>query len=80
MTAGFGAAAAVARRAGVGAGRLGPDLQQTELVDAGQAAAAGADLDEVDRRHRDREARALLEAVDAGDLERVGQLAARRRR
>ena len=52
-----GAAAAVARRAGVGAGGLRADLEQAELVDAGEAAAAGADLDEVDRRHRHREAR-----------------------
>ena len=77
---GLGAAAAVAGRTGVGARRLGADLEQAELVDAGEAAAAGADLDEVDRRHRHREAGALLEAVDAGHLERVGELAARRPR
>ena len=77
---GLGAAAAVARRSGIGAGRLGPDLQQAELVDAGQAAAAGADLDQVDRRHRHREPGALLEPVDASDLERVASARARRRR
>ena len=65
----LGAALAVAGRARVGAGRLRPDLQQAEVVDPGERAAAGADLDQVDRRHGDREARALLEAVDAGDLE-----------
>jgi hypothetical protein len=52
----------------------GPTFKQPELVDAGEAAAAGADLDEVDRRHRHREARPLLEAVDAGHLEGVGEL------
>ena len=55
VTAGSCAAAAVARRPGVGARRFRADLQQAELVDAGEAAAAGADLDEVDRRHRHRE-------------------------
>ena len=74
VTAGSRAAAAVARRTGVGAARLGTDLEQAELVDAGEAAAAGADLDEIDRWHRDREPRALLEAVHAGDLERVREV------
>ncbi len=68
------AAAAVARRAGIGARRLGADLEQAQLVETGEAATTGADLDEVDRRHGHREPGALLEAVDAGDLERVGQL------
>ena len=45
------AAAAVACRAGIGARRFGSDLQQAELVDARQAAAARADLHEVDRGH-----------------------------
>jgi hypothetical protein len=40
----------------------------------GERAAAGTDLDEVDGGHRAREPRALLEAVDAGDLEHVGEL------
>ena len=71
---GLATAAAVARGSGVGAGGLRSDLQQAELVDARQAAAPGADLDEVDRGHRDGEPRALLEPVDAGHLERVGDL------
>ena len=53
----FGAAAPVRGGAGLGAGRLGTDLQQAELIGAGERAAAGADLDEVDRRHRARETR-----------------------
>ena len=69
----LGAATAVGGRARLGAGRLRPDLQQAELVDAGERSAAGTDLDEVDRRHGAREAGALLEAVGAGDLEHVGQ-------
>ncbi len=68
---GLGAAAAVARRSGVGTRRLGPDLQQSELVDVGLTAATGTDLDQIDRRRRQREPGSLLEPVDASDLERV---------
>jgi hypothetical protein len=71
---GLGAAAGVARRARFGARRFGPHLQQPEVVGAGDAAAARPDLHQVDRRHHGREAGALLEAVDAGDLEVGGQL------
>ena len=62
-------AAAVAGRAGLRAGAVRPDLQQAERVDPGDAAAAGADLDHLDHRHSHRQAAALLEAVDAADLE-----------
>ncbi len=65
----LGAAAAVADRAGIGAGRVGPDAQQAERVDARDRAAAGADLDHLDHADLDRQARALLEAVAAVDLE-----------
>ena len=70
----LGATTSVARGTGLGTRRLRPHLEQAELIDPSEAAAAGADLDEVDRRHRHREARTLLEAVDAGDLERVREL------
>ena len=55
----------------------GPDAQQPDLVDRGDRAAAGADLDHVDDRRLDRQARTLLEAVHArgfhlgGDMARV---------
>ena len=71
---GLGAATPVGGGTGLGTGRLGADLEQAELVDAGERTAAGADLDEVDRRDGAREAGALLEAVGACDLEHVGEL------
>ena len=43
-------AAAVAGRAGRGAGAFGTDLEQSQRIGMGDAAAAGADLDHVDRR------------------------------
>ena len=66
------AAAAVAGRTGIGAGALRADLEQPERVDMGDAAAAGADLDHVDRRDGDRQPAAFLEAVAAVDLEQPG--------
>ena len=74
VTADIGSPTAVGRGARFGAGRFRTDLEQPELVDVGQRTSAGADLDEVDRRHRTRESRPLLETVDTGDLEDVGQL------
>ena len=68
------AAAAVGRRTGLGTGRIRPDLQQSELVDARDAAAARADLHQIDRRDRDRKARSLLEPIHARDLEVVAEL------
>ena len=51
-----GAALAVGRRAGLGAGRLRADAQRAgELRDVGDRAAAGADGVHVDRRHLDPE-------------------------
>jgi hypothetical protein len=59
---GLAAAAAVAGRAGHGAGALRPDAQQPALVDPGDRAAAGADGADVDHRHLDRQAPLDLEA------------------
>ena len=44
------AACPVAGRPGIGARAVGTDAQQAQRVDPGDAAAAGTDLDEVDRR------------------------------
>jgi hypothetical protein len=46
----FGAALSVTGRPRLGTGTARPDLEQTELVDAGDTAAAGADLDQLDGR------------------------------
>ena len=46
----LGAALAVAERAGVGAGRLRPDLERALGRDPGDRAATGADRDDVDHR------------------------------
>ena len=54
----LGAAEAVAGGPGIGAGRVRADLQQADLVDGRDRAAAGADLDHVDHRRLDRQARA----------------------
>ena len=70
------AAAAVAGRAGCGAGGVRADAQQPHGVDRGDRAAAGADLDHVDRGGLDRQARALLEAVLAPGLQHRGDLRA----
>ena len=66
---GPGAAAAVAGRAGIGAGALRPDRDPPERVDMRERAAAGADLHHLDHRDAQRQAGPLLEAPDAGDLE-----------
>ncbi len=62
---GLGAAARVARRPRIGARRMRTDAQQSHLVDRGDRAAAGADLDHVDDRRLDRQAGAFLEAMHA---------------
>ena len=66
---GFGAASSVRGGSGFGAGRLGADLEQAELVDPGERAAAGADLDHFDDRDAHRQTAAFPEAIDAVDLE-----------
>ncbi len=55
------AAAAIADGAWIGAGALGPHLDQPH-VGVGDAAAAGADLQQLHRRHVDRQAAALAVA------------------
>ena len=50
------AATAVAGRARIGTRAFRPDAQQPNLVDHGDRAAAGADLDHVDHRGLDRQA------------------------
>ena len=64
----LGASAPVAGRAGRGAGGMRADAEQAHLVDPGDGAAAGADLDHVDHRRLDRQAGALLEAMHPGRL------------
>src|SRR2546430_9203895 len=51
------AAPAVARRTGIGAGRIGADLEQPEGIDPGDRAAARPDFDHLD--HRDRKSTRL---------------------
>ena len=66
---GMPAAAAVAGRAGLGAGALGPDRDALQRIERGDRAAAGADLDHLDHRDAHRQAAALQEAGGAVDLE-----------
>ena len=66
---GLGAAATVAGGAGHAAGRIGTDLDAAERVEAGDRAAAGADLDQFDDGDAHRQAGALHEAIGARDLE-----------
>ena len=61
---GLGAAAAIADRARLRTGALRADLQRAAGIDPGDAAAAGADLGEVDDGHADRVAGAVQPAVD----------------
>ena len=67
------AAHAVAGRTGVGARRMRADLEQADLVDRRDRAAAGADLDHVDDGRLDRQAGALGEAVHARRLPASGR-------
>ena len=54
---------AIARRARIGPGTVRPDPQRASWIDPGNAAATGADLGQVDHRHADRVAGAVLPAV-----------------
>ena len=63
------AAAPVARGAGLGARALRAHLGQAHAVDVRDRAAAGADLDELDDRHQERQPAAALEAPHARHLE-----------
>ena len=77
---GFGAAVAVAGGAGRAACRIGADLQAAQRVEAGDRAAAGADLDQLDHGDAHRQAAALHEAVGARHFELARALQARDRR
>ena len=63
VTVGSVAAAAVARRAGIGARRAGPDPQRAARVAPGDRAAAGADGVDGEHRQRQRPAGDLAGAV-----------------
>ena len=65
------AATAVADRSGLRSGTFRPDFQQLHVVDMGNAAAAGADFDELDGRDVQWQAAALGEALFAGRLEMI---------
>ena len=60
-------AVAIADRPGVGAGAARPDLERADLVDPGDAAAAGADLDDIHDGAEDR-----MPLVVAPDVVAVG--------
>ena len=64
----------VAGRPRLGARALGTDPDLPHRVHLRERSAAGADLDHVDDRNRDRHARALLEAVGPGHLEHPRRL------
>ena len=68
----LGAAAAVADRAGIGARAVRADLERADVVEPGDRAAAGADLDHVDHRQHHRMAAGIAADVVAG---RHGRLA-----
>ena len=75
----LGAAAAIAGGPRIGAGAARADAQEAAVVDLGDAAAAGADLDHVDGRDADGEAAALPELVHARHFHAVALDRARRR-
>src|SRR3989454_12713217 len=68
---GLCAAEAVGRRARVRARAPRADLEQPDLVDGGDGAAAGADLDQLDGGDADRQPAALHETLLPRGLERV---------
>ncbi len=70
---GLGSAETVGGGTGLGARAPRPDLEEADLVHRGDAAAAGADLDQLDRRDADGQAAALHEALLARRLEAVGR-------
>ena len=65
-------AAPVTRRPRFRTGAFGADFEQPQIVDMRDAAAAGTDLDHVNRWNRNRHAAAFLEAVLAISLEHAG--------
>ena len=65
----IGTTLAIAGRSGNSAGTVRTDLDQAHLVDARDAAAAGANLDHVERGHLERDTAAFLEAAQACDFE-----------
>ena len=67
-----GPAASITGRARLRAGAVRPDLEQTDLIATRDAAAAGADLDQFDRRQADRQAAAFDKALLPRRLEPVG--------
>ena len=71
---GFGAAAAIADGAGGGAGAVRPHGDAVQFIDAGDGAAAGADLHHFDDGNAHRNAGALHVAVGAGDFKLAGAL------
>nr|WP_244938662.1 hypothetical protein [Actinomadura madurae] len=68
---GHGAPGSVGDRARVRSRAAGPDLEQAEVVEAGDRAAARADLDHVDHGEPEREPRPGLELVQPSGLEPV---------
>ena len=70
----LGAAPAVADRARIGARALRADLERADVVDPGDRAAAGADLDHVDHRQHHRMARRIAADVVAGRERRLAVL------
>ena len=62
----LGAATAIADRPRIGARALRPDFQRADIVEPGDRAAAGADLDHVDHRQHHRMAAGVAADVVAG--------------
>ena len=65
-------AAAIAGGSWIRASAFRADLEKAEIIDMGDTAAAGTDLDQVDRRHCHRQAAAFAETVTPVDLEQAG--------
>ena len=65
VTVGNTAAVGITGRSRIGARALRPDFEQAALIDPGDAAAAGADLDEIERRRRDQPLAGLKARHDA---------------
>ncbi|MEJ0070907.1 MAG: hypothetical protein WDO24_21665 [Pseudomonadota bacterium] len=68
----LGTAASVTGRPRFRAGAVRPDLQQPKAVDARNRSAAGADLEQIEDRDRDRNSAAGFEALHPIDFERAG--------
>ncbi len=65
-------AAPVTGRPRLRAGALRPDLEKAQLIDVRDAAAAGADFDQLDHRNQQRQSAAALEAPRARGFKGVG--------